>query len=283
MFVGGGIGKIVAGGEAAAFFGAEGWVGEDEVGFGEVGSVGAEGVSEGDVGVEVVEHEVHEGEALDVGDEFHAVDGAVALEVLLVFFEFEEVVGFFADVAVGGNEEAAGAGGGVLDEFAGLGIHEVDDGVDEGSWGEVLAGAGFGFVGVLLEQAFVEVAEAFAAGAVPVEAVDAVGEGFEVFGGAQGAVGVGKDGAHAGGLGVGAEVEEHGAVEVELFDAVFGGEVGPAVVGRQLVFFFGLLGHFEEEQVGELGDVFVVGDAVVAQDVTEVPEFGDDVLGWGDE
>ncbi len=39
------------------------------------------------------------------------------------------------------------------------------------------------------------------------------------------------------------------------------------------------MGHFEEEQVGELLDVVAVGHAVVAQDVAVVPEFLDDVLG----
>ena len=41
------------------------------------------------------------------------------------------------------------------------------------------------------------------------------------------------------------------------------------------------MGHFEEEQVGELLDVVAVGHAVVAQDVAVVPEFLDDVLGFG--
>ena len=48
---------------------------------------------------------------------------------------------------------------------------------------------------------------------------------------------------------------------------------------RELVLRAGLLRHLEEEQVGQLGDVLVVGDAVVPEDVAEVPELGDDVGG----
>ncbi len=48
---------------------------------------------------------------------------------------------------------------------------------------------------------------------------------------------------------------------------------------RELVGGARLLGHLEEEQVGELGDVLVVRDAVVAQDVAERPEALDDFLG----
>ena len=39
-----------------------------------------------------------------------------------------------------------------------------------------------------------------------------------------------------------------------------------------------LVGHLEEEQVGELLDVVAVGQAVVAQDVAVVPELLDDLL-----
>ena len=38
-----------------------------------------------------------------------------------------------------------------------------------------------------------------------------------------------------------------------------------------------LVGHLQEEQVGELLDVVAVIDAVVAQGVAEAPEFVDDV------
>jgi hypothetical protein len=46
-----------------------------------------------------------------------------------------------------------------------------------------------------------------------------------------------------------------------------------------LVFGAGFLGHLEEQQVGQFGDVLVIGDAVVFEEVAEVPEFADDVVG----
>src|SRR5262249_27152998 len=41
------------------------------------------------------------------------------------------------------------------------------------------------------------------------------------------------------------------------------------------------LGHLEEQQKRQLGDVLVIRDAIVAQDMDEVPEPGNDVLGGG--
>ena len=56
-------------------------------------------------------------------------------------------------------------------------------------------------------------------------------------------------------------------------------EVFPAVASRDVIFGAGFLGHLEKEHVRQLGDVLVVGDPVVFQDVAEVPELADDVVG----
>jgi len=80
-----------------------------------------------------------------------------------------------------------------------------------------------------------------------------------------------------------AEVDEGELVELESVGSGLGFEVGPAVALRDLVLGAGFLGHLEEEDVGELGDVVVVGHAVVFEDVAEVPEFLDDVVGHGGE
>jgi hypothetical protein len=56
-------------------------------------------------------------------------------------------------------------------------------------------------------------------------------------------------------------------------------QVRPAVALRDLVLGAGFLRHLEEEDVGQLRDVLMVGDPVVLEDVAEVPELLDDVVG----
>jgi len=76
-----------------------------------------------------------------------------------------------------------------------------------------------------------------------------------------------------------AEVDEGELVELEAVRRGLGLQIRPAVASGDLGFGVGLLRHLEEEQVGELGDVLMVGHAVVLEDVAEVPEFADDVVG----
>jgi hypothetical protein len=74
---------------------------------------------------------------------------------------------------------------------------------------------------------------------------------------------------------------QHFAVELELLNPLAALQVRPAVPLRELLFPIRLLRHLEEEQVGQLGNVLVVGDAVGAQDVAEGPELLYDVAGVG--
>ena len=55
--------------------------------------------------------------------------------------------------------------------------------------------------------------------------------------------------------------------------------IRPAVAGGNLVLRTSLLGHLQEQRIGQLGHVLVVGDAIVLEDVAQVLELGDDVGG----
>jgi hypothetical protein len=169
------------------------------------------------------------------------------------------------------------------------GLHDVDERADERARGEVLAGAGFHVFGVLLEEAFVDVAFDVGIEDGPGFFVDEVGdEAFEFGGVLDFVLGFAEDGPeHAGFFG---EVLEGAAVVDFERDAVEFDEGGPGVffrdygrvvltlrAGRQGA----LMGHLEEEQEGELLDVIAVGEAIVAEDVAVAPEFGDKGGGVG--
>ena len=59
---------------------------------------------------------------------------------------------------MGREQESARAGGGVADGLSRLGVHDFHHGLDEGPRGEVLARAALGILGVLFQQAFVDLA-----------------------------------------------------------------------------------------------------------------------------
>ena len=167
LFVGGGVFEVFAfvvlafgGGlpifadDSIAGFFAEGWVGEDDIeAFARVVGEGVALAHGADAVADAVEVEVHGAEADDFVDDVDAGEGGLA-----EFFELVAVLRLALHVLVGGEEEAAGAAGGVADGFADLRGDAGDDGFDDWARGEVLASAGFDFGGVALQQAFVDFA-----------------------------------------------------------------------------------------------------------------------------
>ena len=68
-----------------------------------------------------------------------------------------------------------------------------------------------------------------------------------------------------------AQVYQHPAVELELLHPGAPLQVVLAEALGDLLLALCLPAHLQEQQVGELGDVLAVGDAVVAQDMAEPP------------
>jgi FtsH-binding integral membrane protein len=56
-------------------------------------------------------------------------------------------------------------------------------------------------------------------------------------------------------------------------------QIVPAIACRYLFLGPGLLGHFEKEDIGQLGNILMIGNAVVPQDITETPKFLNNFLG----
>ena len=129
--------------------------------------------------------------------------------------------------------------------LADLGLYEARHDVDERARGEVLAGAGFLLVGVLFEQALVEIAEALFLGGEPVELVDARDDFLEVLRLVDARGGAGVDLLNTAG-GVGAEALE------QLFVVFLEGEAPvlrehvPAVGDGDGLLGTGFFGHFQK-------------------------------------
>ena len=127
----------------ASLFGAEGRVGQDQVGLAQALAVWGQAVAQDQGALDAVQHHVHQGEALSVGHQLHADEGVVALKEPLGLAQGVEVVGRRFDVVVGGHQEARRAGRRVLDHLPGLGLHQAHHAVDQRARGEILPGAGF--------------------------------------------------------------------------------------------------------------------------------------------
>ena len=228
------------------------------------------------VGSDAVKEEVHAAEAGDVRDQFHAAQRLEAEVALLIAIELEVVL----EVFVRGEEEAAGAAGGIGDDLFRLRADAVDDGVDEHARREVLPRAPLHILRIALEQTLVGIAFHVGAHRHPCFLVDEVHDQPPQLGRVLEFVLRFVEDQPEQTLLV-AQRLKGVAVVIEQLVAVFLDEARPTVLLRHRALLVirrlsALVGHFEEQQIGELFDVVAVRHTVVAQDVAVVPEFLDD-------
>ena len=154
--------------------------------------------------------------------------------------------------------------------------HDFDNGLDQRTRGKILPGAALRVLGVFLQQALVDVTLHIGIQAAPGFIVDELNDAFE-FGGVLNLVlGFSEDYAQRAALPA-QRLEDMTVVGFEGV-AIFVNETLPIQPGgddgRLSEWRFGLLvRHFEEQQIGQLFHVIAVADAVVAEDVTVIPEF----------
>ncbi|MND55561.1 hypothetical protein D3C80_466490 [compost metagenome] len=286
LLVAGLVGEIVAGiAGFAPLAGAKGRVGEDDIDLGQGGTRLSQGIAEVDhplfIPFHAVQQAVHQGQATGIGHQLDPDKGFLLLETHLLQRQVV-IVRLALDVLVGGDEKTGGAGGRILNHFPRLGLEAAHHAVDQGARSEVLAGAGFGFASVFLQQTFIEIPQAILLGAEPVDLVEGLDHLLQMAWLAQPGLGIGIDGGDQGILVFG-EIHQHLAIVVEQVEAGAAGKLWPAAmlgqgVGGQNARLFVLVHHLDKEQQHQLGDIVGVVDAVVTQDVAQVPQFLNDIV-----
>ena len=161
--------------KTAAFFRPKRRVSEHQRRLGQPGAIVRKGVPVSDPAVDAVEHQVHHREAMRVLHMFHPEKRLALIFLLLSLGQAVEIV-VFTQVMIRRNQEAPSPGRRILDDIVERRFHHCHHAVDELARREILTGPGFLFVGVLFEQPFVEVAQPFFAGGIPIEFGDVADE-----------------------------------------------------------------------------------------------------------
>ena len=235
------------------------------------------------VGVDPVEHQVHDAEPGGVRDEFPALHEASLQVLLLVGVEVFALVPHH--VIMSGQEKAPRAASGVAERVCRCRSGAIHDRLDEFSGREILPRTLRAFGGALGEQPLVDVALHVRLHRHPLLGLDQIHD--------QAAQ---RDGVLDLRLRLLEDLPEHPRLRAEVLEdvailglqgiAFLAQQARPVIASRDdrlsVVGRLGLLiRHLEEEQEGDLLDVGHVTQAVVPEDVGEVPCFADDLLSGG--
>jgi hypothetical protein len=179
------------------------------------------------------------------------------------------------------NREAAGARRRILDHILDRGLHHGHHRINQGPWREILAGAGFLLLGVLLQQSLIQIPQSLLAGAVPIQLVELAHQFVERGGLLDERAGIGIDLLHQrrSTTAAAAQLQQHQLVVLQLLHTLQGFQRTPAPFLGDALLLARFLGHLQKQQIGELTNVLVIRHPVVLQHIAEVPELGDDVVG----
>ena len=150
MFVAGGVGEVVPCGALTALFRPKGGIGEDHViALHSLAQVG-QGIAQSDGSLHIVEHGVHQGQAVGVVYQLAAGKRLCPFKGGGIGVQVKEIVGLRRDILMGRNHKAEGAAGRVVAPLPRLGLHQAGHDVDQHAGREILPRPGFFLVGVFL-------------------------------------------------------------------------------------------------------------------------------------
>src|SRR6266404_7559211 len=227
-----------------------------------------------------VKVEIHHTQPCDSVYQLNSPQRVVLEPRLLLLIEL--IVGCVGDEIVSREQKAASTGRRIADCDARLRAHHIDNGFDQRPRREILARAALHVFGVLLKQSFVSVALHIGFKRHPLLAVDQVGDQTTQLGGILNLVlRLAKDDPQETLLFT-ESLKQVSIMNLQLIAVAFE-QALPVVTLRYRVQLIewrpGLLvGHLEEQKVGELLDVVSVRQAIVSEYVAVVPHLLNDLL-----
>ncbi len=209
--------------------------------------------------------------------QFYAGKRLRALKGSGIRIEVKKIIGLGSNILMCRNHKSKRPTGRVVAAFLRLRLHQAGHHVNQHARREILPCAGFLLVGVLLQKPFIEVAKPFLPGGKPVQPVNGSDDFFKVFR----LVNIGArtlvDFPHTACTAL-TQVAQQFLIEFLQFNAAFGSQAVPAVGFGNLFFRTCFLRHFQKKDIRQLGYILVVGDAIITEDIAQIPEFRYDFL-----
>ena len=277
LLIAGGESKVITGSTFAALLGTKRRVGENDIITPHLLAKVGQSIAQIDGAADIVQHGIHQGQTVGVMHQLTAGKRLSALELLLIHGQFKQIIGVVLYIAVSRDHKTEGATGRVIAPLSGLGSDELSHNVDENTRGKILTGARFLLVCILLQQAFIEIAQAFFFGCIPVKLVDGLDDLLQILG----LINIAlctlinlTDTASA----AFAQMFQQFLVELFQVHALLSKELVPTVLFRDSSLGTSLLAHFQEQDIGQFRDVLMISNTVISQYIAEIPEFCYDFL-----
>ena len=193
--------------------------------------------------------------------QLHAVERFVLLEICLTVRECIHIV-MRIDIAVGCNHKAKSTAGRVKALVAQLGFDELRHHIDQHTRGKILTGTGLLLIGVFLQKTFIQVAQTFLFGLIPVQLINFRDDFFKIFRLLDAGGRIGINLCHTAN-GFFAQLAEQRIVVLFQVNAGTAGQRAPTICFGNILICTGLIGHFQKQNVGQLCHILVISNTII--------------------
>ena len=278
LLVAGGVGEVITGGTFAALFCSKRRIGEDYIIAPHTLAQIGQGVTQNNSSLNIMQHGVHQGQTVGIVYQLRTSESLRPLKGSGIRIQIKEVISLGRNILMGRDHKAKCSAGRVVATLLRLRFHQTSHHINQHTGRKILSCARFFLVGVLLQKPLIQIAQPLFTGRKPVQSVNGGDDFFKVFR----LVNVGGcaliDFPHTA-YAVLAQMVQQFFIEFLQFNTALGGQIVPAVGFWYLALCTRFLRHFQEQDIGQLRDILVIGDAVITENIAEVPELGYDFLG----
>ena len=271
LLVARGIGEVVTRCALTAFFRAEGRIGQHNViALHFLAHVGKR-ITQNNFALDIMQHSIHQRQAVRIMHQLTAGEGLRIFKLGRFLIQIKEIVRLLTHKIAGSNHKTEGTAGRIIAALAGLGCHQARHYVNQHTRRKVLPGTALLFVSVFLQQSFVKITQSLLLRAEPVQLVNRPDNLFQVLRliNVRRRALVNLLNASRALL---AQVIQQILVKALQLQSLARQQIIPAIALRDIFLAAGFLSHLQKQNICQLRNVLMIGNAVITQHITQIPE-----------
>ena len=225
----------------------------------------------------VMKHCIHQGKAVCFVNKLTTCKCFLYLELRFFFVQVAVIIRPAFYILVSTNHKAEGATSRVITTLAGFWGCQTCHNINQNTWSKILTGSAFLFVSVLFQKPFIKISKPFFFCRIPVQFINRFYDFFKILRFIDIRTCALIDFPYTT-FTVFTKIVQKFLVEFFKFNSAMAGKFVPSIFCRNRIFGFSLLCHFQKENISEFSNILMIGNSVIAQNITKIPKFRNNFL-----
>ena len=294
--------KVITGSTLTALLGSKGRIRQNQMIVIHILPNIGKGIPQNNLTVNIMKHGIHQRQTVGIVYQFTTCKSFFPLKPGRICIQIIKFIRVFSHILAGGNHKAECTTGRIITAFTRLGFHQSCHHINQYPRGKILSCSGFLFICILFQQTFIQISKPFFPGGKPIQFIDCRDYFFQIFRLFNVRHRALINLAHSANTMCTEQAQQVFIISVKLQSGftdqhipaiglnhlflvvqrfLFGCQMIPLHQGNpcgKLAFRFCFFCHFQKQNVSQFRHILVIGNSVIPQNITEIPELGHNFL-----